>query len=123
MKPNHIESYWREKYFFYYPSCYYFLFFYFCIFIILSFFLLLAQVHVLKEKQEQHRDEAISDSEQMIAELNHRHEREKQMLLSDNRKLVSNVELVSFFSFCALLFFLFCLNFIFVYIYLFLFSS
>lgn len=56
----------------------------------------------MKDKQEKARLENISDSEQTIAELNHRHEREKQMMLEDNKKLSSEVELVSFvcFLFC-----------------------
>lgn len=44
--------------------------------------------------------ENISDSEQTVAELNHRHEREKQMLFEDNKKLNSEVEFVSFSFVC-----------------------
>jgi serine/threonine-protein kinase MRCK len=57
--------------------------------------LLEREVQNLKEKQEKHRVEAISESEQMIAELNRRHDRDKQILLDDNHKLTSNVEFVS----------------------------
>lgn len=62
----------------------------------------------LKEKQEKHRVEVISDSEQMIAELNRRHERDKQILLDDNQKLTSNVEFVSFIYFILFYFILIC---------------
>lgn len=51
---------------------------------------------MLKEKQEKARLEAVVDSEQTIAELNHRHEREKQILREDNDKLAANVDFVSF---------------------------
>lgn len=56
---------------------------------------------------EKSRLEAISDSEQMIAELNRRHERDKQILLEDNKKLSSNIEFVSFY-FSILFSFIFC---------------
>lgn len=46
---------------------------------------------------EKCRLEAISDSDQMIAELNRRHERDKQILLEDNKKLSSNIDFVSFY--------------------------
>jgi serine/threonine-protein kinase MRCK len=57
--------------------------------------LLEREVQNLKEKQEKHRVEAISESEQMIAELNRRHDRDKQILLDDNHKLTSNVEFLT----------------------------
>lgn len=50
---------------------------------------------MLKEKQEKARLENITDSEQAIADLNRRHEREKQILLEDNKKLNSEIESVS----------------------------
>ncbi|XP_064212287.1 serine/threonine-protein kinase Genghis Khan isoform X2 [Tribolium castaneum] len=57
--------------------------------------LLEREVTELKEKQEKHRVEALSDSEQMIAELNRRSERDKQLLLDDNHKLTANVEFLT----------------------------
>lgn len=55
------------------------------------------KVQILKEKQEKARLEAAVDSEQLIAELNRRHEREKQILMEENDKLAANVEFVSWF--------------------------
>lgn len=67
-------------------------------------------MQLLKEKLEQSRSEAVSDFEQMMAELNRRNEREKQILLEDNKKLTSNIDFVSFifmisYHFFYLLFF------------------
>lgn len=53
-------------------------------------------MQLLKEKLEKSRSEAVSDFEQMMAELNRRNEREKQILLEDNKKLTSNIDFVSF---------------------------
>lgn len=53
------------------------------------------EVTALKEKMEQVRQEAVSDSDQMIAELTRRHERDKQILLDDNNKLSSNVDFLT----------------------------
>lgn len=53
-------------------------------------------MQLLKEKLEKSRSEAVSDFEQMMAELNRRNEREKQILLEDNKKLSSNIDFVSF---------------------------
>ncbi|CAH1967830.1 unnamed protein product [Acanthoscelides obtectus] len=57
--------------------------------------LLEREVQSLKEKLEQTRLEAVSDSEQMVTELNRRHEREKQILSEDNKKLSSSVEFLT----------------------------
>lgn len=56
---------------------------------------------------EKARQEAISDSDQMIADLTKRHDRDKQILLEDNKKLSSNVEFVSFYFIYEFVFFLF----------------
>lgn len=58
-------------------------------------------MQLLKEKQEKARLENITDSEQTIAELNRRYDRDKQILLEENKKLNCEVESVSFclFSF------------------------
>lgn len=61
-------------------------------------------MQILKERQEKARVEAIADSEQVITELNRRHEREKLMLREDNNKLHTNINLVSFVFFCFGLF-------------------
>lgn len=54
-------------------------------------------MQLLKEKLDKSRSEAVSDFEQMMAELNRRNEREKQVLLEDNKKLSSNIDFVSLF--------------------------
>lgn len=54
-------------------------------------------MQLLKEKLDKSRSEAVSDFEQMMAELNRRNEREKQVLLEDNKKLSSNIDFVSFY--------------------------
>ncbi|GJQ77807.1 putative protein serine threonine kinase [Trypoxylus dichotomus] len=56
--------------------------------------LLEREVHLLKEKQEKARLEALADTEQAM-ELNHRHEREKQLLRDENNKLASDVEFLT----------------------------
>ncbi|KAK9881578.1 hypothetical protein WA026_016452 [Henosepilachna vigintioctopunctata] len=53
------------------------------------------EVQLLKDKQEKSRIEALSDSEQMFSELNRRHDREKQMMIEDNKKLSSNVHFLT----------------------------
>ncbi|KAK5640191.1 hypothetical protein RI129_011002 [Pyrocoelia pectoralis] len=53
------------------------------------------EVHLLKDRQEKTRVETIADSEQVIMELNRRHEREKIMLREDNSKLHSNINLLT----------------------------
>lgn len=58
---------------------------------------------MLKDKHEKVRLEAVVDSEQIIAELNHRHEREKQILREDNDKLAANVDFVSCYIFIKIL--------------------
>lgn len=50
----------------------------------------------MKEKMEKSRQEAATETEQIVLELKRRHDREKQILLEDNNKLSSNVEFVSF---------------------------
>lgn len=60
-------------------------------------------MQLLKEKLEKSRSEAVSDFEQMMAELNRRNEREKQILLEDNKKLSSNIDFVSFIFYDFLL--------------------
>lgn len=64
-----------------------------------SFVFVPRQVQLFKEKLDKSRSEAVSDFEQMMTELNRRNEREKQVLLEDNKKLSSNVEFVSFICF------------------------
>lgn len=71
-----------------------FLLFVFDLFIL--FYFVLKQLQSLKEKWEKSKIEAISDTEQTLAELNRRHERDKQILAEDNVKLSSNVQFVSF---------------------------
>nr|XP_023026524.1 serine/threonine-protein kinase Genghis Khan isoform X1 [Leptinotarsa decemlineata]XP_023026525.1 serine/threonine-protein kinase Genghis Khan isoform X1 [Leptinotarsa decemlineata]XP_023026526.1 serine/threonine-protein kinase Genghis Khan isoform X1 [Leptinotarsa decemlineata] len=53
--------------------------------------LLEREVHMLREKLDKSRSEAVSDSEQILAEVNRRHDRDKQMLAEDNKNLSSNV--------------------------------
>lgn len=74
---------------------------FFFVMFLLRCFVFIRQVQSLKEKLEKSRLEAISDAEQMIADLNRRHERDKQILMEDNKKLSSNVEFVSFCFVCS----------------------
>ncbi|CAG9761231.1 unnamed protein product [Ceutorhynchus assimilis] len=57
--------------------------------------LLERELQSLKEKWEKSKLEAIADTEQTIAELNRRHERDKQMLGEENKKLFSNVQFLT----------------------------
>ncbi|CAH1179570.1 unnamed protein product [Phaedon cochleariae] len=57
--------------------------------------LLEREVHFSKDKLEKSRTDAVSDSEQMTTELNRRHDREKQILIEENKKLSSNVEFLT----------------------------
>lgn len=47
-----------------------------------------------REKLDSSRLESLTDSEEAIAELQRRHDREKKMLLEDNRKLLADLETV-----------------------------
>lgn len=51
---------------------------------------------MIKEKLETARLETLNDSEQTIAELTRRHEREKALLIEDNKKLITDMDSVSF---------------------------
>ncbi|KAL3275979.1 hypothetical protein HHI36_020710 [Cryptolaemus montrouzieri] len=53
------------------------------------------EVQLLKDKQEKARLEALSDSEQLFADLNRRHDRDRQMLVEDNSKLSSTVQFLT----------------------------
>ncbi|CAG9835316.1 unnamed protein product [Diabrotica balteata] len=57
--------------------------------------LLEREVQMLKEKLEKSRLEALADSEQVIADLKSRHDREKQILVEENKNLSSNVDLLT----------------------------
>ncbi|XP_058118142.1 serine/threonine-protein kinase Genghis Khan isoform X3 [Anopheles coustani] len=48
-----------------------------------------------REKLDSSRLESLTDSEETILELRKRHDREKKILLDDNRKLITDVELLS----------------------------
>jgi serine/threonine-protein kinase MRCK len=50
--------------------------------------LLEREIHITKEKLENARLENITDSEETISELSRRHEREKMMLVEENKKLL-----------------------------------
>jgi len=58
------------------------------------------QVQLAKDKLDAARLEELTDSEEAIAELKRRHEREKLLLLEDNKKLMMDLDSVSvnFFS-------------------------
>jgi hypothetical protein len=60
----------------------------FCIFYCL-------QVQVAKDKLDAARLEELTDNEETIAELKRRHEREKLILLEDNKKLMMDLDSVS----------------------------
>lgn len=57
--------------------------------------MLFSQVQVAKEKLDAARREDQTDSEETIAELKRRHEREKILLLEDNKKLMLDLDSVS----------------------------
>jgi serine/threonine-protein kinase MRCK len=52
-------------------------------------------VQLAKDKLDAARLEELTDSEETIAELKRRHEREKLLLLEDNKKLVMDLDAVS----------------------------
>lgn len=52
------------------------------------------EVQLAKEKLETSRLENLTDSEETISELTRRHEREKMLLLEDNKKLMMDLEMV-----------------------------
>lgn len=47
-----------------------------------------------REKIDANRLESMTDSEDTISELKRRHERERKILSDDNRKLISEIEMV-----------------------------
>jgi hypothetical protein len=53
------------------------------------------QVQVTKDKLDAARLEELTDNEETIAELKRRHEREKLLLLEDNKKLMMDLDSVS----------------------------
>jgi serine/threonine-protein kinase MRCK len=53
------------------------------------------QVQLVKDKLDAARLEELTDSEEAIAELKRRHEREKLLLLEDNKKLMMDLDSVS----------------------------
>lgn len=48
-----------------------------------------------KDKLDVVRQESVNDSEQALADLTHRYEREKAILLEENAKIISDIEAVS----------------------------
>lgn len=52
------------------------------------------EMQQMREKLDSSRLESITDSEETISELRKRHEREMKILLDDNRKLISELEIV-----------------------------
>ncbi len=53
------------------------------------------EVQQLKEKLEISRVETMNETEERISEFSKRHEREKKILVDDNRKLISELEIVN----------------------------
>lgn len=53
------------------------------------------ELQMAREKLESSRLESLTDSEETILELKKRHDREKKILLDDNRKLISELEMLS----------------------------
>lgn len=49
----------------------------------------------VRDKFDSSRLESLTDSEETLSELRKRHEREKKMLLDDNRKLHGELEMVT----------------------------
>lgn len=52
------------------------------------------ELQQVREKLDSTRLESLTDSEETIAELRKRHDREKKILLDDNRKLISELEML-----------------------------
>ncbi len=48
----------------------------------------------MRDKLDSTRLESLTDSEETIAELRKRHDREKKILLDDNRKLIAELEML-----------------------------
>ncbi|XP_056637634.1 serine/threonine-protein kinase Genghis Khan isoform X2 [Diorhabda sublineata] len=57
--------------------------------------LLEREVHILKEKLEKSRTEALADSDQLIADLKSKHDREKYILSEENKNISSNVNFLT----------------------------
>lgn len=57
--------------------------------------LLQIELSQIREKLDASRLESFTDSEETILELRKRHEREKKILLDDNRKLINELEMLS----------------------------
>lgn len=53
-----------------------------------------SQVAVFKERLDSIRLESVADSEEAVAELSRRHDRDKAMLLDENKKLMIEMESV-----------------------------
>jgi len=52
------------------------------------------QVQILKERLDSVRLENAADSEEAVAELSRRHDRDKTLLMEENKKLVLELEAV-----------------------------
>lgn len=57
--------------------------------------LLQIELQQVRDKLDATRLESLTDSEETISELRKRHEREKKILLDDNRKLIAELDLLS----------------------------
>lgn len=53
------------------------------------------QLQQVRDKLDSSRLESLTDSEETISELRKRHDREKKILLDDNRKLMADLEIIS----------------------------
>lgn len=53
------------------------------------------EMQQLREKMDSSRLESITDSEETIAELRKRHDREMKILMEDNRKLITELDVLS----------------------------
>lgn len=53
-----------------------------------------SQLQQVRDKLDSSRLESLTDSEETIAELRKRHDREKKILLDDNRKLITELEML-----------------------------
>lgn len=49
----------------------------------------------MRDKLDSSRLESLTDSEETISELRKRHDREKKILVDDNRKLIADLEMIS----------------------------
>ena len=61
----------------------------------INLYLCLRQLTALKERQEQVRHDALSETDEALADLRRRHDHEKLILQDENQKLITDIDRVS----------------------------